>query len=275
MKARKSQRVFSGINPEEVDADVSPRLAIVHNYSPKLTLKGLFAKAFRSPYGSELFFDSAFLIGDENLKPESIQTIEAQAIYIGDTGMGSITLYKSDAEDLIGRQVISGTPTFFNDNETISYNGLEIEWNWQIQNNVRFQGNASYQTNEDDTGQEDVMVAANEMVKLGITYHPSQEFNIGLWNSYFGAANKLEALNNSSTVVVNPESEAVNLLSVNLSSNLGYLTSTPSLNQVSVSIFANNILDEEVWYPELGRRIANTFPQSHDQGVFLTLKYSH
>lgn len=271
-------RLTAGVQwnkPQGVDADISPRLALVHHYDASITFKTLYAKAFRSPYGSELFFDSAFLLGDENLNSETIQTIEAQAIYIGEILSGSLTLYHSEADDLIGRQVVDGTPTFINESEVIAYNGIELEWNWQIQDNLRFQGNASYQTNEDESGQQDVMVAANEMIKLGMTYRPNPDLTLGVWNSYFGAANKLEDLDDNATVVVNPFSEPVNLLSLNISSNLGYLLDMPSLEKFSASLFVNNLLDEEVWYPELGRRIANTFPQSHDQGLFLTLKYTH
>lgn len=260
--------------PQGVDADISPRLALVHHYDASFTFKTLYAKAFRSPYGSELFFDAGFLLGDENLNSETIQTIEAQAIYSAEALSGSLTLYYSEADDLIGRQVVDGTPTFVNESEVITYNGIELEWNWQIQNSLRFQGNASYQTNEDESGQQDVMVAANEMIKLGITYRPNLDLTLGIWNSYFGAANKLEDLDDNSTVVVNPSSEAVNLLSLNLSSNLGYLLDKPSLESFNVSLFVNNLLDEEIWYPELGQQKANTFPQSHEQGIFASLKYT-
>lgn len=139
---------------------------------------------------------------------------------------------------------------------------------------MRLQGNASYQENEDQQDQEDVMSAANEMIKLGYIYRPNKSLVLGIWNNYFGAANKLEDLDGNSIQVVNPESKPVNLVSLNLESNLGYLFNNPHYQSVIVSLYANNILDEDVWYPELGRRIVNTFPQTHSQAVYATLRAS-
>ena len=127
------------------------------------------ANAFRSPYGSELFFDSGFLLGDTQLKPETIQTNELQVLYSHNNIAWNATLYQSIADDLIGRAIVNGTNTFVNESDEISYLGTEFEQNWLISPKLRFQGNASYQENQDKHGTKDVIAAANEMIKFGLT----------------------------------------------------------------------------------------------------------
>lgn len=258
---------------EDHDPDLSPRLAMVYKYADNWTLKAMHAKAFRSPYGSELFFDSVFLLGDTQLKPETIQTNEVQAIYADDKIALNLTAYHSIAKDLIEREFVNGANVFTNDSGKVYYKGIEAEWNWQLIPSLRFQGNASYQQNEDENNTQDIMVAANEMVKFGLVYKANARMLVGAWNSYIGSANKLEDIPDSSTIIVNPEARSVNLLSINISSDLGYLFNSDKLKDFNVSIYANNILDSDVWYPELGRKIVNTYPQTHTQGIYGTVSY--
>lgn len=268
-------RLTAGVQwnkPEGDDLDASPRLALVHRYSDQWHGKLLYAKAFRSPYGSELYFEAGFLEGNDSLEPESIETAEAQLIFGDDSLAFTTTVYYSEAENLIERALVGSANTFINQPDKIYYRGVEFEWNKQINATMRIQGSASYQMNEDESGQEDVMLAANDMFKLGFTYRPNQQLVLGIWNNYFGAANKLENLDGSSAQVVNPESKAVDILSLNLETNLGYVLGNEKYQTVQLSLFANNLLDEDVWYPELGRRIVNTFPQDHSQGIFVSIE---
>lgn len=270
-------RLTAGVQwnkPDGDDLDASPRLALVHRYSDQWHGKLLYAKAFRSPYGSELYFESGFLEGNDSLDPESIETAEAQLIF-GDESLSlTTTVYYSEAENLIERALVGSANTFINQPEKVYYSGVEVEWNKQVNETMRFQGSFSHQMNEDESGQDDVMAAANEMLKLGFTYRPNKQLVLGIWSNYFGAASKLEDLEGSSAQVVNPASEAVNLISLNVETNLGYLLENEKYQTVQVSLYANNLLDEDVWYPELGRRLVNTFPQNHSQGIYAAVEVS-
>ena len=123
-------RLTAGVQlnkPESESTDASPRLALVHEYNEHWHTKLLFSKAFRSPYGSELYFSSGFLVGNDDLKPETIETTEAQLIY-GDNSLSfTTTLYNSTAKNLIERALQGSANTFINQPGKVSYRGIEFE----------------------------------------------------------------------------------------------------------------------------------------------------
>jgi len=269
-------RVTAGLQWNEIGGNsgrASPRLALIHTVNDQWTTKGLYAEAFRSPYGSELFFDSAFLKGDTDLKSEIIQTSEVQAIYHQDNLSIATTLYRSTSQDSIGRAIVDGTNTFVNLPDEVTFTGIELESNWVLNQQWRINANASYQENEDETGQQDVMLASSKMFKLGVSYDNPNGYSLGAWVSHFGDVSKIEDIAGNSPAIVNPDADAYQLMSININMNLGRLTNMASLNTAHLSLYVNNLLDQEVWFPEMGRRLVNSYPQSHEQGIYGTLSY--
>jgi len=234
----------------------------------------LYGEAFRSPYGSELYFQSGFLLGEPNLKPEVIQTTEGQLNLEDEFMRLGLTFYHSETTDTIGRSDALGTNTFVNLADEVTFNGVEFEADIRIDSDWRIQSSYSFQNNKDDYGQKQVMPAHQKMLKAGVVYSGIAGMEWGLWNTYLGAASKVEDLKNQNTMIVNPEAQSVNLLSLNMSMNVGQTFAIPFLNRTEASLFANNLLDEKVFFPELGRRVVNTYPQSHERNVYLSLQVS-
>lgn len=257
--------------PEAQSAHTSPRFALVHKFNQHWSGKLLYADAFRSPYGAELNFSSGFLRGDMNLKPENITTAEAQLTYTQNNATVSTTLYHSKSSDLIGRRRIDGTTFFVNLAQEIIYEGIELEGRWEITPKLQLNGNASYQKNEDDQGHTDVMIAPNQMIKVGLSYNSDAGVTASVWASYFGASSKLEEMPGVNVVVVNPPADAFNLVSVNVLADLGEWFNSESLKDVRASLFIDNVFDEDVWFPEMGQRSVNSYPQSHSRSVFLNI----
>lgn len=262
---------FQWNKPEGLDSHIAPRLALIHKFSDRWTIKTLYAEAYRSPFGTEIGFDSGFLQGNPELEPETIETYELQVNRTGDDSTLAATFYQSKSNDLIGRRRIDNAAVFVNIDQEITYQGIELEGRWFITPQLQLQGNASYQETEDDQGHSDIMIGSNEMIKLGLAYTTESGITASIWNNYFAEVNKLEDLPESNTIVVNPKAKAVNLLSVNLRANLGALLDKPELQSTVLSVYADNLLDEEVWYPEMGQKSVNTYPQSHARGVYLQL----
>jgi outer membrane cobalamin receptor len=261
-------------NPENDESKLSPRLGLIHRFNNHWSTKVLYGEAFRSPYGSELYFQSGFLLGEQDLKPEVIQTTEVQLNLEDEYMRLGLTLYHSKTTDSIGRSNTSGTNTFVNLTDEVTFNGVEFEADIRIDSDWRMQGSYSFQNNKDEYGQQQVMPAHQKMLKAGVVYSGVAATELGLWNTYLGAASKVEDLKYQNTIVVNPDAQSVNLLSLNMNMNVGQTFSIPYLNRTEVSLFANNLLDEEVFFPELGRRIVNTYPQSHDRSIYLSLEVS-
>ena len=183
------------------------------------------------------------------------------------------TYYHSDTSDAIGRQRIDGVNTFVNEQGNIEFNGIELEGHWDLNKQWYLQGSYSYQENEDNMGNKGVMLASDNMLKLGLAYQSPSGYNLGLWYNYFGDLTRLQS-SNSNIHVVNPEANAVNLLSLNLSKNMGEVLSSQQWDKLELSVQANNLLGEDLMFAELGRRIVNTFPQSQGSDFIATLKVS-
>lgn len=173
--------------PEGQAAQVSPRLALIHKFNDHWVLKGLYSEAFRSPYGSEMAFQSSFLKGDPELKPEIIKTSELQLKHTHSHGTIAATLYYSKTNDLIGRSRVDNTTFFVNVDQEIRYRGVELEGRWFLTPKLQLKGNASYQETKDDAGHVDIMLAPNKMMKLGLSYTTSSGVVASLWNNYFGS----------------------------------------------------------------------------------------
>lgn len=258
-------------DPDKDKSNVSPRLAYHHQFNNEWSGKLLYSEAFRTAYGSELFFDAVFLKGDKSLSPELIQTYEIQTTYGKNSFFSTVTLFSSHTEDGIGRARINGTVTFVNESITIETSGLEIEAGYDVTSDWTLNGSLSLQNSSNNSGLSDVTYGADNMFKLGARYIGATKFKLGIWYSYFGEANKMQT-HNPLVLVYNPDASSFGLLSVNFESNLGELFDKPELTNTSISIYLNNIADEDVYYPDFSRKRINAVQQDHHQSAQFKIK---
>jgi len=262
---------FQWNKPDAIDGRLSPRLGLISRINGNWKSKLLYGEAFRSPYGVENFF-KGFLNGNEDLKPETIKTYDAQLSYQGESLNSSVNLYHSQAEDSIVRLETADGRVFINQDGKVSFQGLEWESLWEINLGWRVQSAISYQENKSSNGDKPATLAPKTMIKLGISHH-SSVYTLGLWNSYVRDISKLEDLSGDVSIDVNPDAQDFNLLSINLNVDLAKLLNIGDVKHLSVSIYADNILGEDVYYPLLSNRQVNTYPQSYGEGVYATLNY--
>jgi len=153
-----SVKLSSGLQankPQGGDADLAHRLAGVFTLADHWSLKLAYDQAYRSAFGLDLFLNASFLLGNPELEPETIETYSAQLSYKSPAADLALTYYDSQHSDLVSRTIDqSGQATLINAG-ALEYAGLEPEYQWQWNPHWRWTGNASYQTNQRDTGQED------------------------------------------------------------------------------------------------------------------------
>ena len=260
--------------PEGRKAELSPRLGLISQFNKNLTSKLLYSEAFRSPYGSEMFFDAAFLKGDPNLESEKIKTFEAQLSYGDIKYLYSLTYYHSRAEGFIGRAFIGGVNSFVNESGHVEFDGLEFEAQQELSRHWKWSGSLSLQENENENGEEGYLPGPRWMLKLGLSYLSENGYRIGVWNNSIGEISKTEDLSGSTIQVVNPRADTVHLLSLNLHMELNKLFNLNYKSNPLWSFYINNILDEDVYFPEIGRRKVNTYPQSYARSATTQLKLS-
>jgi len=142
----------------------------------------------------DLFLNASFLLGNPELEPETIETYSAQLSYKSPAADLALTYYDSQHSDLVSRTIDqSGQATLINAG-ALEYAGLEPEYQWQWNPHWRWTGNASYQTNQRDTGQEDTTYQPQWMLKSGMSY-ARDAYAAGLFATYFGEPTQLSELN--------------------------------------------------------------------------------
>ncbi len=128
---------------------VNPRAALVWNVNEQFTTKLLYGKAFRAPiFAEQGNQNNPTLLGNRDLKPEKINTFEWAVDYRPFSSVRTAAnLYYYQIKDLIG--VVPDLPpsitrTFRNSGDQNGY-GTELEWNWQINDQVSVMGNYAWQ----------------------------------------------------------------------------------------------------------------------------------
>lgn len=255
-------------HPQGGDNDLSPRLAALFDLSPDMTLKLMYGKAYRSPFGLDMYVDTNGLKGNPALKPETIETLSAELLYERSDSHYSLAIYQSKHQDLITRER-RGSVLYIVNADEMHYEGIEFEFQHALNDRWRLQGNTSYQRNENGDGRHDTTYQPNWMLKSGLAYE-SPRFTSGVFASYFGQPTALRSLN-PAVPERNPEAEAYVMLSANLVLPLDRWLESPALKGSQLEVYANNLLDEEIYYPEFNRQQVNTLPYMEGRAVYLTL----
>ncbi len=132
---------------------VNPRLSLVWNVSPRLTAKLLYGRAFRAPSFTELYSNNAALLGNSDLKPETINTVELGLTQHWNPRLWTgINLFAYDLDQHIRGERNSNTPAepsrVVNAAGIRGY-GLELEAGYQLTPALNLAANYAFQTAED------------------------------------------------------------------------------------------------------------------------------
>lgn len=144
----------------------NPRVALVWDVNKQLTTKLLYGKAFRAPSFSEQGNqNNPVLIGNRNLQPELINTIEWAIDYRPvSTLRTAINVYGYEIQDLIAAvpDVGKSSATFQNSGVQKGF-GTELEWDWQASEQWSVKGNYAWQH------------ATNQQTSSRVTYVPEHQ----------------------------------------------------------------------------------------------------
>jgi outer membrane receptor for ferrienterochelin and colicins len=250
--------------PDVGDVDFVPRLGAILNITDNFGLKTLYASAFRSPWPIEQLLENPAIVGNPNLTPEKISTLDVQLFFSSKKAEGSITYFNSAYSNSITRAPLSDTSnvfTYVNQGE-LHMNGFEFEGKVTISSTIFITGSATIQNNAD---KETVPVyIPNFMGKIGAFYKTSFGLTVGIYNTYFGKPKE----NNGAKL--NPEASAIDLLSINLSYKL------PISIPIELTVFGQNLLNSSPYfYPEFGRGWVNTLPMLPGAAIYgkISLKF--
>ena len=150
-------------NYSDFGSTFNPRAALVWDINKQLTTKLLYGKAFRAPSFSEQGNqNNPVLLGNKDLKPETINTIEWAIDYRPiSTLRTALNVYYYEIKNLIAAVPDVGKPsaTFQNSGKQDGYGG-EFEWDWQASDQWTIKGNYAWQH------------AINEQTQNRVSYVP-------------------------------------------------------------------------------------------------------
>ena len=253
---------MQGNIPGEVPGGIVPRAAVIASLGDHWTGKFLYGQAFRSPYQFERSFSApGVLEGNPNLRPETVQTFEAQLAYHTDTFRFATTWFQSDYFDLIGRDV-SVVPITYENGGRMQFQGVEFENQWRISEQLRWLGSVTYQDNVRD-GVHNTTHMPNWMAKMGAAYSTCNGWSVGLFDTFYGTPSSV-AVVNPGAAIVNPVPKAYHLMSLNVTLDLdkwrNASTRIRSGRSTRIQFLVQNLLDEPIHQPEFGRRNINSIP---------------
>ncbi len=122
---------------DDVGSLVTPRIAAVYRLGEHHVVKAQYAQGFRAPTFWELYGTGSI---NENLDFEVMGTTELSYIYRRPKSVGRVTLYSSEIDDGIFRQIDGGAGNIVD----IASKGVEVEWEQQLGEKFRWQANLSY-----------------------------------------------------------------------------------------------------------------------------------
>ncbi|MFC5303221.1 TonB-dependent receptor plug domain-containing protein [Azospira restricta] len=148
---------------DDFGGTTNPRLALAWEAAYNLTAKVLYGTAFRAPSFTEKFnINNPVQIGNPNLKPERMKTLEAAVSWLPTERMQlSVNVFHYEMRDII--QLVGTT---YNNTGEQKGRGLEFEAAWDATKNLRLAGNYSLQRSTDEASGEDAGLAPRHRVYL-------------------------------------------------------------------------------------------------------------
>ncbi len=150
---------------------INPRVALVWDINQQLSSKLLYGQAYRAPsFLEQKQQNSQLFIGNSNLEPETIETIELAFDYrpLSNLRLAS-NFYYYQIEQMIA-STSGAVPTVDNNEGQTAY-GTEFEWDWSFSEKWNLKGNYAWQN------------ARNEQTKSRVTTVPEHQIYAALrWN---------------------------------------------------------------------------------------------
>ncbi len=248
-------------------SDLSARYGVVFTPFKKWGLKLLRGEAFRAPFALETtLHDPPILVGNADLEPEKAVTYDAQVFYNDEKTYAALTYFNTEIRDLIIRDV-SVTPGSFKNGGTQDFDGIEWEVQRRLTSHWQALGSVTYQQS-DQTDDINPSTVPHTMIKGGTSYTWDWG-SAAVFCSFFSKPPRL-----ATEVVVNPEPDAITLLSLNVRIDPYQWFGTPK-GRLFFILRGENLLNQDIYVPEFQRRgNPNSLPEARGAAFFAGLSYT-
>jgi outer membrane cobalamin receptor len=238
----------------------NPRVGYVHEFENEIIFKLLYGRAFRAPNNNELYtINNPAVVGNPNLDPETIETIEA-AVEIPFLRYFNfnISYFHNVIEDIIRLDTSQPAPyPFTNVSDESTIDGVETELTCNFGKNRYGYLNASYQNSEDDEGR-DLPYVADWMGNVGYNHEFFGMLNTNVNVFWIGERTRLKGDTRDKA----PSSTLVNITMI--------LKNFYKAFEIKGSVF--NAFDEHYVAPSTITTITNDLPL-HKRMFLLEVQY--
>ncbi|HET6225555.1 MAG TPA: TonB-dependent receptor [Bacteroidia bacterium] len=243
---------------------MNPRVGIINQPNDAITLKILYGTAYRAPTNFELYTATTGVrISNLDLKPEKIQTYEANIIYAPLKILSvQLNVFHNQLNNVIIHDVPVGLGLTQNQNSgTATISGLEAKADLAFSRQCTTFLNFTYQEGTQFDGATTTQMPNIAKLKgnVGITIHINNLFSINIIENWVGIR---------SVALINPYGNVSEFFNTNLT----FSTSKFFKNRVSASISIRNLLNQTYYDPGIraadGNFYATVMEQPKMNGLF-------
>jgi len=264
--------------------DFVPRLGSILSFNEHLGMKLLYGQAFRAASAFERSsYSPPSVYGNPGLTPEKITTYEAQVFYTVSKLDVSLTYFYNYDNNKISRTDVKDTLN--NSGSKIAYSqkyvnagyvttqGLELEAKLKLGNMINLYGSSTYMTSKDNLDRTDYDGQPTLMAKIGLLFNFQNKFNAGMFSTYYGTGGNTYSYKNGVllTKMANPSATAYDDISLNVSANFKTIFKAEKMPDLMLQCYITNLLDEQIYYPEVVRRNINSLPGRPGRAINLGL----
>ena len=267
-RLRDDLKIIGGIQANKVESirlSVVPRGGVIWNPTRRISVKGLFAKAFRAPSINETGLNHPGLEGTPGLKPEKVGTFDLQVGYQGNRFQAALSYFVSKQTDSI---VVDSKPLrwkYRNLGET-TFHGIEFEEKYYLSKSFFLSASTLYQMNRDENGRKNVTPLANFGAKAGFSYESESGFTASLFDVYQGHVTHSSSLN--------PEASAYHQLNSYARLDVSRYIRTDAATGLAFFVKGENLTDRQVWLPEWGGNSGDTIPVNRGRAIYFGFEVS-
>jgi outer membrane receptor for ferrienterochelin and colicins len=261
-------KVIGGFQANKIDSirlSVVPRGGVIWSPTKRISVKGLFAKAFRAPSINETGLNHPGLEGTPGLKPEKVGTFDLQLAYQGNRFQAAVSYFISKQTDSI---VVDSKPArwkYRNLGEA-TFHGVEFEEKYYLSKNFFLSGSVLYQMNHDGNNKNNITPLANFGAKAGFSYESDGGFTASLFDVYQGHI--------AHTNSTNPHPSAYHLLNSYVRFDVSKYVKADAAKNLSVFIKGENLANRQIWLPDWGSNFGDTIPVNRGRAVYFGFEVS-
>ena len=250
---------------EKMKSAFVPRVGIILHSLGNAHMKLLYSEAYRAPSINELYINNVgLLLGNENLKPEKVSTVDFDICYHGAVIQAGISAFYSRQKDIIYQAPYDTVASRYENLGTAVFKGGEIDIKHFIGKRFYFTASVSYQINNSGSTY-NIVPISNLGIKSGISYQ-SRTGTVSLFNLYQGD------IDDKYKKGRNPPPGAYDLLHFHSELELNALF--PAIRKPALSLMFNidNILDRKMYLYDWGGRTDNSLPAIPGRALYAGVK---